>query len=986
MQIFNLLKKAQADNPSLSGPEIDMLIDVVHKMIERGAPNEYDDVGFNKIDFPSAIINYFRGIGKGATVPANMVTSIMRRLSIYQRQINEISNYDVLKSGIISLMSNSTKTINDDKLNYNSDTVQLVGRGKFKKKNFLIPGFSSGKRVLNKIIEEKAQELYRAGHNDFKPHNGRSGFKAFCPADNGIDVYGIRPEVMSIVADFLETKKYDVSVLREEEASISTDGSRSQSHIKEIKSVNFEVDDYGRNRVSIDLDGFLREFVNYIKDNLPRSSWEYDPDTYVWTIINPSISFIDGLSSMLNGHNYGTSKLDEVKRKLESIGVKVEDSHSVTDEGKEDLLVRVKDVSANTGGKWLMFVSYFPSGVLDADMRLQFNDTLKYNFVGWTTNEDEKDQDILRCKAKFGVYIRGTQNDFIDFARILHARGFDVSKVLEVAQKILDNGFLSEERQRGEVDGFESNEEFDSAARKYESGFGNKLYSEQVDGIKFLYGNQSALLGDQTGTGKTLQLVSAADLRLEKSGGKCVIVTVNSVVGQMIKDVKKITGISDDEISLDPYAETKYRVLSYSLFSAPTKRKEVTRHLMSEAKSGNISVMVLDEVHNVKNGNPKNRRSNDLNHKGNHTTFNIQEISQYVPFVWGVSGTIVANKPIDLYNQLVAINHKLGKIKYKTFQWSFDSPNYTPDEKMISADKLKEILLDQRVYIQRTKNSIREDMPEQIISSENIKVDMSRLSQVIQDKMDGYSNPNLAISAMIAFRTVIASFKVPKSLSIARDAISQGKKVGIFTCYDGSAELLIEGLNRIVKEYSPGGTVARIHGGQSNRQDVIDNFKREESSDVAIVINIKAGGTGLDFPNIVTDVIVNDFDWSPSNDSQSLGRFFRINSEEDINVSYVIANETEDRNMYQRLEQKRIISERIENLSDKEMQLLNEGRRGDDKKIRALRAEKRKAVAELADIEKNDKNYIKSTGNSIIGMLDGNVVASRKSWYGLLKV
>jgi ElaB/YqjD/DUF883 family membrane-anchored ribosome-binding protein len=239
---------------------------------------------------------------------------------------------------------------------------------------------------------------------------------------------------------------------------------------------------------------------------------------------------------------------------------------------------------------------------------------------------------------------------------------------------------------------------------------------------------------------------------------------------------------------------------------------------------------------------------------------------------------------------------------------------------------------------------------------------------------------------MIAFRTVIASFKVPKSLSIARDAISQGKKVGIFTCYDGSAELLLEGLNRIVKEYSPGGTIARIHGGQSNRQDVIDNFKREESSDVAIVINIKAGGTGLDFPNIVTDVIVNDFDWSPSNDSQSLGRFFRINSEEDINVSYIIANETEDRDMYQRLEQKRRISERIENLSDKEMQLLNEGRRGDDKKIRALRAQRHKAVEEMADIEKNDKNYINSMNNRIIGMLDNYVVASRKSWYGLLKV
>tara|TARA_Y100000034_G_scaffold2264_1_gene2824 strand:- start:11566 stop:14556 length:2991 start_codon:yes stop_codon:yes gene_type:complete len=988
--IFSILKQAHESNPLLSGPEIDTLIDVTHEMINRGAPDVDDGMGFNKYDYGLPLVSKFKGFSRGDSIPSDDAAGMINILFKYKdTQVNEFSNYDTLKSGIISVINKATITMRDDLLDYRSKAVQHVGDGAHGSQRFLIPDFRKGANKLKTLMNQRCQELFDSTKNrEYAPYNGKpAGFKLFSKVKGKIDLYDIKAVAAGDVADLLQQNEYDVSALRRLAEQINKPD--------KIKKVFLEKTDDGKNRVLINLGKYSGAFNEYVT-KLPGRNRDYKKigNDHIRWVIDVSPSFMDGLVSVLESDGFDASPLKEISPILDSSGFdfSTEVSSDSTEVGsdsngeiKEDLLVRVEDATAETGGRWLMKVSYFRRGSIDDDMRSQFNDILKYNFVGWTTKIDEPDQEVLRCKADYGVYIRGTQNDFIDFARILQTRGFNVSQVLAVAQKIQDNGFLPEERNRGEVDGFDSAEDFDDAARKYESGFGYEFYKEQIDGIKFLYGNQSALLGDQVGVGKTAQFVAAADMRLKNSGGACIIVTVNSVVNQIARDVQKITGVSDDEISTDPYAQAKYRVLSYTAFSSPKKRKEITRHLIKEARDGKISVMVLDEVHFVKNGNPANRKSNDLNHKSNHTTFNIQEISQYIPFVWGVSATIVANKPVDLYNQLTAINHKLGKIKYKTFKYSFDDPSWDLEKKMLSADKLKEILLDQRVYIQRTKSSIREDMPEQIVSSKDAKVDMSNLSQVIQQKMQGYDNPDLAISAMIAFRTIIAEFKVPKSLAVAREAISQGKKVGIFTCYDGSAELLIDGLNRIVQEYNPGGTVARIHGGQRNRQDVIDNFKRPNSSDMAIVINIKAGGTGLDFPNIVTDVIVNDFDWSPSNDSQSLGRFFRINSEKDINISYIIANETEDRSMYQKLDQKRRISDLISQLSDKEMQLLNEGFRGDDTRIRELRKQRHKALREQANLEEDEADFKKSTGNRIIGMMDDYVIASRKSWYGILK-
>ena len=986
--IFKLSQ--QQESTSLSGPEVDNLISVVHEMFRRGAPTDFDDLGFNKNDWGCETMQYIMGINAGSAIPTDIAIDAVRRLNIYKNtQLHTFTDYKAMKAGIIRLIQSSTQTEDDDSLNYGDKIVQYTGKGQYGKEEFLIPQFGRGEKILiNRGLRAKMQELSESGDSRYKQVSGSYGtdypvFKAFSAVRSKVDHYDIHPDFMPEIAIVLDSKGYDVSQI----TSFGENQARPTSGTVQKDSINGLVLD--GNKLTVDIGSYIPEIVSLIKNQPDR---RYDSNTRVWDVFNPSVEFLKDLSSILEAKGFETEEVSGIVENLNN------NQNAAEDSGEESgPLVEVYDVSEKTGGRWLMSVRYFGRRI-DEDLNDQFKDVLKYNFIGFT--KDINDDDAMRCSdEKFvprgEVFIRGTMNDMFDFGLILKNRGFDVSMLRSVTSKLLSNGVIEKIKEKRKLDGFEDLESFVSTVKTYEDAFfaekdtpDGDFYRQQIDGVSFLYSSNSALLGDSVGTGKTLQCVIAADMRIKHDKGKCIVVTVNSVVPQYMKEIEKITGVDPSEISDNPHSNAKYRVLSYTLFSKPGSREDVTNHLREEARSGDINVLILDEVHNVKNGNPRHRNANgDLKHRSNHTTFNIQEVSQYVPFVWGASATIVANKPIDLYNQMVAVNHKLGKIGYGKFKFEFDSGGVK--EKLISADKLKEILLDQGVYVQRTKKSIRGDMPEQFVAEQDAVINTHDLDNSVRSRMSGYKNPNLPISAMTAFRTSVAEHKVPQSLAIADSVLSQGKKVAIFTNFNESADLLTHGLRAILEKYQIDGTVAQIRGNQRNRQQIVENFKSPNSTDMAIVINIKAGGTGLDFPNILKDVIVNDFDWSVAQDEQSLGRFYRINSQEDINVTYVIANSTLDRDFYQILDNKRRIAERIKKLSEEEMQMLNDGIRGRNKRLRELRDARHEALMEQEQLG-GDKDIINNMGNQVIQDLNNpDILANSnkmmKNWFKRLK-
>lgn len=135
-----------------------------------------------------------------------------------------------------------------------------------------------------------------------------------------------------------------------------------------------------------------------------------------------------------------------------------------------------------------------------------------------------------------------------------------------------------------------------------------------------------------------------------------------------------------------------------------------------------MNVVILDEVHTVKNGNPDDRAENyDDEHDANFTTFNTQIVTNGANNVWGASATIVANKEQDLYNQLRAINSPLGDMNYKEFVTEISGTlSSSRDEKEISTGTaIRDVLVQSKIYLQRSKHDIvaqdptREPLPPQ---------------------------------------------------------------------------------------------------------------------------------------------------------------------------------------------------------------------------------------------------------------------------------
>jgi superfamily II DNA or RNA helicase len=538
-----------------------------------------------------------------------------------------------------------------------------------------------------------------------------------------------------------------------------------------------------------------------------------------------------------------------------------------------------------------------------------------------------------------GWRLFGTLSEYYRMIISAERRGVDTGHVRAIIEDMAARQMIRQGREEGALDGFEEFDQFSAHIPEFEQRFfegknippdRRRFAPEQVRGMAFLYGNSSALLGDDVGVGKTVQTIVAAEMRRRQTGGQVLFITQPILVEQISHEIERITGLPEEQVSRDFAANVPYRVLSYNLFGTPANREIATRLLRDQARGGTIKVVVLDEVHNVKNGDPSNRdETGNLKHRDNYQTFNIQEITQHVPFVWGASATVIGNTPVDIYNELRVINHPLGKMPYGEFRRRFDPKDATMERKIMSADNLKERLIHSGTYLQRSKEQIRPDMP--ALHIDDVEVDLGNLQL-----------PDNATRQ----REVVALAKVPHTVEMMMQVIRRGGKTAAFTSFKAPLSAIYLSLQQMMQDEGIVGRVAKIEGGQPDRKTVIRDFRNPASDYRAIVISTPAGGTGLDFPNILTDVFVNDFDWSVAKDAQSLGRFHRINSQEPVNVTYVVGSGADAEN-YRRLQVKKQIADEIRRLDQAEVDLLHSGIDGTDARVKNLRAERLQLHGEL---------------------------------------
>ena len=969
--IKKLSAKSLLDNTH-SSVETDRLISIVQSMFSKGEPTQWDSAGFNKLDYASVIMQEVLSKNPGDQIRWDAILKCIHTLKKYKNTQLPLENIDELEKKLKSQYSDVNPNIKE-LLKYKEEKrIKLHGDGEYGRESFYIPDLekSDQKRILKDIenfvngLNESQKQTFRRFMKDEKVRAWQLFFIKPEP-----DMFEIHPIIKKFVIDILISIGY------------KTDSAPPVIPIQETGTV-YESRDSDKRRIKVTKNGNNYDLVFDYDANMPpairnlRCQADFDKVSKVWRLFSPSKESLKILADVANRLGYDASPLYSAA-----------ESNTIIDDGDSRISVGCKDISSLTNNNWLVSIFYMNKGHGDDAIKREpirkfFNETIKFCFVNMTNDINNTDPNIhtyLNMSASSDTRFayqrptRGTLNDYARFIQCCESRGLNTSQLKEIVSDLVARKIIKEERIEGSVDGFSEKEDFQKATTPFETNFGKtrpgedfKLKDLQIQGMQFLYSRSSALLGDETGTGKTIMSIVAAQLRLMKDnnipfdadisspeilarfGKGCLVFTTPSLIRQFTRNVEEITGLPASYISNDWNNTTAiWKILPYNTLSVTGMAVEATSFLKQQAEQGKFGVCILDECHTIKNGSPSSRRP-DGNHKSSKTTFNCQDITQRIPFVWGLSATIVANKPIDLYNQLKAINHPLGKLVYENFKGNFDPKTKDLETKFANADKLRAILILQRLYIQRTKLMMESKMPNLVVKQNNISVDNSTFSRRVELRLQGYKSRQ-AVNKQNAIRIELAISKAPETIKLVRPILEAGNKVAVFTCFTESSNLLAKGMLDILGPAID--SVAVIKGDQDKdqRDAIIQEFKKPYGKYKAIVINIAAGGTGIDLPNILTEVVFNDYDWSPARDEQARGRFFRINSKEDVNISYVIASGTADEIIFSIVSQKIKIMEAIQKLDEEQIERITEGRFEvtlDDKK-------KNKLQAELEKIDEN---------------------------------
>lgn len=441
--------------------------------------------------------------------------------------------------------------------------------------------------------------------------------------------------------------------------------------------------------------------------------------------------------------------------------------------------------------------------------------------------------------------------------------------------------------------------------------FKTEPYSYQKEGVQFGINMNSWLLGDEQGLGKTKQLIDLAVWKKENEGLKhCLIICgINNLKYNWIKEI----GIHSYEDAcilgkrfVKPNQEPSMADRLEDLQSCPDEffwitnietlrchkegrfyKSEIADLLNKYIAEGNLSLIVIDEVHKAKNPNSAQGRGL-LKLKG-------------CPKI-GLSGTLLVKNPLDLYVPLklieaININFYSYSNRY-TVKDNWGNPIGWKNMAEI-ADLLKQYML------RRTKNIL--DLPPKIenpilleMSKEETKL-YNAIVEEVRGECDKIANPVQALSKITRLRQIcchtgLVSTKVLKSTKfdylreILEEAKANNEKVLVFSMFRELIEMAVEEF----KEYNPLHIWGQMK--QIELEEQRDTFQNGEGFQVLFGV-IQAAGTGITL-NQASTVVFLDLPWDRATLEQAEDRAHRIGTRKTVMVHILLMKDSYDEYLY----------------------------------------------------------------------------------------
>ena len=310
----------------------------------------------------------------------------------------------------------------------------------------------------------------------------------------------------------------------------------------------------------------------------------------------------------------------------------------------------------------------------------------------------------------------------------------------------------------------------------------------------------------------------------------------------------------------------------------------------------NPDLIILDEAHYVKNH--KSIRGNIL--KDLSKRFKTER-------VWLLTGTPIANRPMDYFNLLSIIDSPVTNNWVHYAKTYCEGMRFRKGNKFIwvtnGASNLEELSTKTKRTILRRKKEDVLDLPEKLITPvylelENVDGYKNVWNEYMeQRKLDGKKgNPAKDLVEMTLLRTFIAMETVPYTIEKTEEALESNKKTIIFCNFNDEMDSFINYF---------GDKCVCVRGGMSDakKQHAVDRFQEDDSC-MVFVGQIKAAGVGLTLTKAEI-VIMNSLDWVPGTHEQAEDRAYRIGQKGTVNIYYMLIDDTIDTLVWNILNEKK---------------------------------------------------------------------------------
>lgn len=449
---------------------------------------------------------------------------------------------------------------------------------------------------------------------------------------------------------------------------------------------------------------------------------------------------------------------------------------------------------------------------------------------------------------------------------------------------------------------------------------GKKLYQHQEEGVKFLLSRNGCILADDMGLGKSIQSIIAA---LESGAKKILVVCPSST---KINWEREINVFCEDTAIIDgkKWDDAKFTIINFDILKNfhtlhdGKKRKEGEPEVIlnRDLAEAGFDLAIIDEAHYLKNNESiRGKIMVELSTKHN------------IDKVWLLTGTPVANRPMDFFNLLkiikspIANNWKYFAVRYCDGRQFFRTLK-NGQRKQIwltdGASNLEELAnKTKNTIIRRLKTEVL-DMPDKVMTPMHHILDKKGLKDydllweqyTEKRKLEGKKTNELQkdLVELILLRQFIANQAIPYTIEMAENAIEMGRKVIIFTSFTEELEIISNHFGKLAVKHNGPMT-------STQKQKSVDSFQNNPKVKV-FVGNIKSAGVGITLTE-ATVVIFNSFDWVPGNNEQAEDRAFRIGQKNDVNVYYQLFDDTISSRMWVMLNNKKDVISTI--MGDKKL-------------------------------------------------------------------